>query len=231
MGSRATAAKEPAHGGRTAEPGRVEAFSDGVLAIVVTLLVLELDPPSEPGAMLTELVEQWPGYLAYLASFGYVAVIWVNHHELFTRIRVVDVGLLWRNLLLLLTTSFLPFPTAVLSTAFQHGTPADQAAALVLYCVLAAAMGTSWLVVFQHLCHHPRLLGAGTPPAFFAGERRRSAVGIAAYAVAAGSAGWQPFLGLGIAAALPVFYALTSRGWGDRRAATPGRGADALADD
>ncbi|HYO41076.1 MAG TPA: TMEM175 family protein [Nocardioidaceae bacterium] len=209
----------------------MEAFSDGVLAIVVTLLVLELDPPSEPGAMLTELVEQWPGYLAYLASFGYVAVIWVNHHELFTRIRVVDVGLLWRNLLLLLTTSFLPFPTAVLSTAFQHGTPADQAAALVLYCVLAAAMGTSWLVVFQHLCHHPRLLGAGTPPAFFAGERRRSAVGIAAYAVAAGSAGWQPFLGLGIAAALPVFYALTSRGWGDRRAATPGRGADALADD
>ena len=71
MRIRATAA--PAHGGRTAETGRVEAFSDGVLATVITLLVLELHPPSEPGAMLTELLEQWPGYLAYLASFGYIA--------------------------------------------------------------------------------------------------------------------------------------------------------------
>ncbi|WP_308113067.1 TMEM175 family protein [Blastococcus sp. MG754427] len=182
-----------------------------VLAIVITLLVLELDPPSEPGAMPHELLEQWPGYLGYLASFGYIAVIWVNHHELFTRIRAVDAGLLWRNLLLLLTTSFLPLPTAVHSTAFQHGTRADQVAALLLYCALAAAMGTSWLALFHHLCHRPRLLVAGTPPEFSAAERRRSLVGIAAYAVAAGSAAWQPLLGLGVVAALPVFYAVTSR--------------------
>jgi hypothetical protein len=129
--------------------------------------------------------------LAYLASFGYIAVIWVNHHDLFTRIRAVDAGPLWRNLLLLLT-SFLPFPTAVLSTAFQHGTRADQVAALVLYCALAAAMGTRWLTIFDHLCHRPRLLAVGTPPEFFAAERGRSLVGIAAYAVAAGSAAWQP---------------------------------------
>ncbi len=220
MRRRATATAT--HTGRTAETGRVEAFSDGVLAIVITLLVLELDPPSEPGAMVTELVEQWPGYLAYLASFGYVAVIWVNHHELFTRIELVDVGLLWRNLLLLLTTSFLPFPTAVLSTAFQQGTRADQAAGLVLYCALAAAMAMSWLLVFQHLCHRPWLLSTGTPPALFAAERGRSLVGVAAYAVAAGSAAWQPLVGLGIAAALPVFYALTSRGRSSHRAVTGG---------
>ena len=230
MRLRATATAAPARGGTTAETGRVEAFSDGVLAIVITLLVLELVPPSEPGAMLTELLEQWPGYLAYLASFGYLAVIWVNHHDLFTRIRAVDAGLLWRNLLLLLTSSFLPFPTAVLSTAFQHGTRADQVAALVLYCALAAAMGASWLAIFQHLCHRPRLLAAGTPPEFFAAERGRSLVGIAAYAVAAGSAAWEPLLGLGIAAVLPVFYAVTSRGWSSRPSA-PGTSADVLAGD
>ncbi|MFW3171639.1 TMEM175 family protein [Geodermatophilus sp. CPCC 206100] len=226
---RLRATEPPASRGATAETGRVEAFSDGVLAIVITLLVLELHPPSEPGAMLTELGEQWPGYLAYLASFGYVAVIWVNHHELFTRIAAVDVGLLWRNLALLLTTSFLPFPTAVLGTAFQHGTRADQAAALVLYCALAAAMAISWLALFQHLCHRPRLLRTGTPADFFAAERGRALLGVAAYAVAAGSAAWQPLLGLGIAAVLPVFYALTSRGWHSRRAAT-GAGAEAPAD-
>jgi transmembrane protein TMEM174 (potassium channel) len=77
----------PAHprSRRTAETGRLEAFSDGVLAIVITLLVLGLDPPEARGAMLAELLEQWPGYLAYLASFAYVAVSWVNHHELFAR--------------------------------------------------------------------------------------------------------------------------------------------------
>jgi uncharacterized membrane protein len=163
------------------------------------------------GTSPARLLEQWPGYLA---SFGYVAVIWVNHHELFTHIRAVDVGLLWRNLLLLLASSFLPFPTAVLSTAVQHGTRADQAAALVFYCASAAAMATSWLVIFHHLCHRPRLLSDGTTPDLFAAERGRALVGIAAYAVAAGSAAWQPLLGLGMAAALPVFYALTSRGWG-----------------
>jgi uncharacterized membrane protein len=220
MRSPATAAS--ARDRPTAETGRVKAFSDGVLAIVITLLVLELHPPSAPGAMLTELARPWPGYLAYLASFGYVAVIWVNHHELFTRIDAVDVGLLWRNLLLLLTSSFLPFPTAVLSSAFQHGTEPDQAAGLTLYCALSAAMATSWLALFQHLRHRPQLLGTSTSPDFFAAERWRSLTGIAAYALAAASAAWQLLIGLGIAAVLPIFYALTSRGWTGRR--TGGRG-------
>jgi uncharacterized membrane protein len=97
-------------GGRLAESGWVEAFSDGVLAIVITLLVLDLRAPQERGAMLQQLLQQWPAYLAYLASFAYVGVIWVNHHQLFTRIAAVDTGLLWRNLTMLLATSVLPFP-------------------------------------------------------------------------------------------------------------------------
>jgi len=198
---------------RLAERGRVEAFSDGVLAIVITLLVLELHAPEDPGGMLRELLDQWPGYLAYLASFGYVAVIWVNHHELFSRLVVVDLGVLWRNLLLLLTTSFLPFPAAVVSAAFQHGTGSDQTAAVVLYCAVAAAMAASWLVLFHHLCHSAGLAGPDTPPAFFAAERGRSLVGLAVYGAAAAIAVWQPLVGLLLAATLPVFYALTSEGW------------------
>ena len=109
----------------------MEAFSDGVLAIVITLLVLDLRVPAARGAVTTELLSQWPAYLAYLASFAYVGVIWVNHHQLFTRIAAVNAGLLWRNLALF-PTSVLPFPTGALGAAFQHGTHSNRTAAMVL---------------------------------------------------------------------------------------------------
>jgi uncharacterized membrane protein len=78
-------------GGRLSDSARVEAFSDGVLAIAITLLVLDLRAPSRGGHMLRELLSQRSAYLAYLASFAYIGVIWVNHHQLFTRIA----GLTW----------------------------------------------------------------------------------------------------------------------------------------
>ena len=71
---------------------------------------------------------QWPTYLAYLASFIYIGVVWVNHHALFTRITSVDTGLLWCNLALLLAASVLPFPTAELAFAMEHGTHGDKSA-------------------------------------------------------------------------------------------------------
>jgi TMEM175 potassium channel family protein len=88
-------------GGQLSDSARVEAFSDGVLAIAITLLVLDLRAPV-PGDMQGQLLGEWP---AYLASFAYIGVIWVNHHQLFTRIAAVDFGLLWRNLALLLGAS------------------------------------------------------------------------------------------------------------------------------
>ena len=94
--------------------GRVEAFSDGVFAIVVTLLVLDLkEPEHAPGELLQALVKQWPAYLGYFASFLYVAVIWLNHHQAFIAIRRVDRGVHLANLTLLFTTALIPFPTAV----------------------------------------------------------------------------------------------------------------------
>lgn len=198
---------------RLVESGRVEAFSDGVLAIVVTLLVLDLRPPEMHGHFVHDLLDQWPAYLAYLASFAYAGVIWVNHHQLFTRIAVVDVGLLWRNLALLLTTSVLPFPTAVLGSAFQHGSHADQRAAVILYCGIAGVMACTWLAFFQYLCRHPELHDTATPAGFFADERLRSMLGLASYASAAALSTWHSLVGLVLIAALPVFYGITSNGW------------------
>lgn len=195
-----------------AESGRVEAFSDGVLAIVITLLVLDLRAPETRGTMLHELLRQWPAYVAYLASFAYVGVIWLNHHQLFTRISGVDTGLLWRNLVLLLTTSVLPFPTAVLGSAFQHGSRHDQTVALIFYSLVAAGMAASWLVLFHYLSTHDRLLAEDRSSAFFARERRRALAGVVVYLVAGLMAVWAPAIALVTAATMPVFYGATSKG-------------------
>jgi uncharacterized membrane protein len=205
---------QAARGARLSEPARVEAFSDGVLAIVITLLVLDLrSGPFRPGDMLDHLLQQWPTYLAYFASFGYVGVIWVNHHQLFTRIAAVDLGLLWRNLALLLVTSVLPFPTAVVSSAFEGKNHRDEVTALVFYALLAAVMATTWLLLFHYLATNERLLARHTPPSFFAAERLRALLGIVTYLLAALLALWLPLGSLLVIAVLPVFYGLTSEGW------------------
>lgn len=202
---------------RLSESTRVEAFSDGVLAIVITLLVLDLKAPEHEGHLLAGLAEQWPAYVTYLASFAYVGVIWVNHHQLFSRVAKIDLGFLWRNLALLLATSVLPFPTAVVGNAFQHGDTDDQRVALVLYSLIGVTTVAAWLLLYHFLAHNPRLLHDPTHARFFAGERRRSWVGILAYALAALAASTYPVAGLVVACLLPVFYAITSDGIHGRR--------------
>ncbi len=99
------------------ETGRVEAFSDGVFAIAITLLILEIRvPPSATDAALgQELLHIWPSFLAFLASFMAIGVMWLNHHRLFTLIQKCDDGLIALNLLLLLGITWIPFPTALLA--------------------------------------------------------------------------------------------------------------------
>jgi uncharacterized membrane protein len=97
--------------------GRLEAFSDGVLAIVITIMVLNLAPP--PGAALADLVPIWPKFLAYLVSFAFIGIYWVNHHHLLQAARTVDGRVLWANMHLLFWLSLIPFGTAWMGeTAF-----------------------------------------------------------------------------------------------------------------
>jgi uncharacterized membrane protein len=90
--------------------GRLEAFSDGVLAIVITIMVLELAPPA--GSTLGDLVTIWPKFLAYALSFAFIGIYWVNHHHLLQAAKTVDGRVLWANMLLLFTLSLIPFGTA-----------------------------------------------------------------------------------------------------------------------
>lgn len=115
----------------TQDTARVEAFSDGVFAIAITLLILEIKVPTPGSGELTaQLLRQWPSYLSFLCSFAFIGIMWINHHRMFTHIKRCDDALLIFNLLLLLGVTIVPFPTSVL--AAHLGKP-DQRAALILY--------------------------------------------------------------------------------------------------
>lgn len=203
-----------------ADSGRVEAFSDGVLAIAITLLVLDLRiPEHEPGRLLHELTRLWPTYLAYLGSFCYIGVVWVNHHALFTKITGVTNGLLWRNLALLLAVSVLPFPTATVADAIRTGSHSDQLVAIALYGSIAALMAATWWTIFDYLADRPELLRDDLPERFFHDEKRRAVLGMATPPLAVLIGILAPGLALASFTFMAIFYAVTSQGW-SRRAAS-----------
>src|SRR6185369_2858669 len=119
---------------RLSETDRLEAFTDAVLSITMTLLVVEIVRPDfAPGQLLGRLAAQWTSYIAFLASFSYAGVIWLNHRAVFARVRYCDRSLHLANLLLLLPSALIPFPTAILSTAIQSGNEFDARIAVALY--------------------------------------------------------------------------------------------------
>lgn len=92
------------------EKNRLEAFSDGVLAIIITIMILELSQPVSDG--WGDLLALWPTLLAYLLSFVFIAIYWVNHHQIFHMADKINVGILWCNIAWLFVMSFIPFTTA-----------------------------------------------------------------------------------------------------------------------
>ena len=128
------------------ETRRVEAFSDAVFAIAITLLILEIKVPTqEQGSLVDQLRRQWPSYLAFITSFAYIGIMWINHHRMFTHIRKCNDILLALNLLLLLGVTVVPFPTAVVA---EHLHGPDRRSAAILYnatfVLIAVAFNLLW---------------------------------------------------------------------------------------
>ena len=146
------------------ETGRVEAFSDGVFAVAITLLVLNIHGLSDPAKPLpdwgtlslsTILRDQWPTYLAFVTSFATIGVMWINHHRLFMHIKRVDTNLFALNLLLLFVIVFIPFPTELLASYITH--PEDHIAA-ELYSVMDILLAISFNLLWRYASHENRLL-------------------------------------------------------------------------
>src|SRR5260221_12334122 len=141
------------------ETGRIEAFSDGVFAVAITLLVLNIQVPSplppHNNLIRSLFLRQGPVYLAFLTSFATIGIMWINHHRLYTHIKRSDNTLMVLNLLLLLIIVFIPFPTALLAQ-YIFDPNEHQAAAFYsgVFCVMAISFNLLW----RYASHENRLL-------------------------------------------------------------------------
>ena len=125
---------------------RIEAFSDGVMAIIITIMVLELKAPHDPTP--TSLVKMWPVFFAYVLSFVIIAIYWVNHHYLIHLVSHVDATILWANINLLFWISLLPWVTVYLGD--NHALPFPVA----LYAAVSAAGGLSFFLLRASIARH-----------------------------------------------------------------------------
>lgn len=207
--------------GRSPQPsgtGRVEAFSDGVMAVAITLLVLDLRVPEpEPGRSLASgLLELWPNALAYVISFIAIGIMWLSHHTMFHRLVRVDHSVLVLNMVLLLCIVVLPFTTSVLSSYLD--VPGQGVLAAVLYAGSFLVTSSLFFALQYHLLkRRPHLLREAPDPVQTRSILRRGLVSIPVYVLAAAAALVSPYLTLGICMALGLFYLLSTAGLGDRR--------------
>jgi uncharacterized membrane protein len=138
------------------DKARVEAFSDGVFAIAITILVLEIKVPADLRHLSKDLEHEWPAYLAYVTSFLTIGGVWIAHHRLFSQLRYIDANMLAINLLLLMVTAFLPFPTGILAEALRAPEHTAQIA-VVLYGMTVLAIELILQTLTRYAAAHPRL--------------------------------------------------------------------------
>ena len=195
------------------ETTRLEAFSDGVFAIAITLLILEIKVPAGPETqehgLWRALLERWPSYVGSVISFATIGIMWVNHHALFKYIRRVDRALLLANLLLLMTISFLPYPTAVLA---EHLPDADsRTPAAVFYGGTLVVIAISFNVLWWAARGRRRLIGADAHPEGVRTITFRYGMGPLSYGMATAVALVNVWASLAIHLGLALMYALSER--------------------
>ncbi len=192
---------------------RMEAFSDGVFAVAITLLVLEIKVPhATPGerfSLLDSLLEDGPAYLGYVLSFVNIGIYWVNHHYLLRLIRGTNHGFNLLNLLLLLSISFLPFSTAVLSEYLPQ--PGQQRTAVMFYILAFLAPAVVWLAMWTYARSGVGLLDPRLTPSFVRSMSRQYAWSVPVYTVAFAVAWWSFWAGLVICVAITAMYLWPSR--------------------
>jgi uncharacterized membrane protein len=183
---------------------RLESFSDGVIAVAITLLVLNIGVPGNDTGhpLLYDLGRQWPQYVAYVISFLTIGIIWINHHAMISRLREADHTILILNLLLLMTIGILPFATDLVAT--HRGKPVAAAiygGCFMLMAIAFSVLNREVLIVRAHL------LAEELPLEQRRQIYRRAAMGVLPYVLATALAFVSPYLTLGICAALGLYYA------------------------
>lgn len=196
------------------ETARLEAFSDGVFAIAITLLILEIGVPQvdASGSLGRALRQLWPSYLSYAISFTVIGIMWMNHHNMFRDIVRIDHYLLVLNLLLLMCISFVPFPTAVMAEYMRQAD--HRTIAVMLYGATFTAIGLVWNALWLYASHGRRLLDHGVSEARVRVRTQRTLLGPALYGVTVPLALVSAWISIAMYAFLAVLYLLpTAENW------------------
>lgn len=180
--------------------GRIEAFSDGVLAIIITIMVLELKVPH--GDDFTALLPLWPVFLSYVLSFLYIGIYWNNHHHMFQSVRHVGGWVLWANLHLLFWLSLLPFSTGFMGENSFSAEPMAVYAFNLFMCAVAYALLVRSLIA-QH--------GRQSDFAQAIGSDHKGMISLAAYVAAFAVSFLAPTLSLLLLAGVALYWVVPDR--------------------
>ena len=186
------------------KPSRLEAFSDGVFAVAITLLVFNLKVPElGSGHLSRSLGNQWPSYLAYVISFLSIGICWVNHHSILDRVAVADRELLFINLGLLLGIVSIPFTTSIAAIWYNQGS--DARWAVGIYCANWVFVSVTYTLLTHHLMGHEHLSSQATGVTLIS-LQRKGYLGIGAYIIALIVSFIAPIVAFLICLALAIYY-------------------------
>jgi uncharacterized membrane protein len=185
--------------------GRLEAFSDGVFAVAITLLALGLTVAGPGhGSLAHQLGDRWPAFVAYLISFFTVGIIWVNHHALLSNVKAVDRTLLFLNLVLLLFVVMVPFGTGTVADYLAHG-GFDARLAVAVYGVVLVGMSAAFAAMFEWSLGEGRTHVQVPPDQRWAARRRFTSGGLV-YMLATGVAFISAPVAFAITGVVAVYY-------------------------
>jgi uncharacterized membrane protein len=202
---------------------RLEAFSDGVIAVAITLLALDLTVagPTGHGSLTDQLSEKWPAFLAYVISFFTIGIIWVNHHALIRTIKTVNRTLLFLNLLLLLFVVLIPFATSTVADYLSENNE-DARVASALYGASFVGMSIGFSAIFEWTLHGHRVYQPLPPEQHWAARARFVSGGLV-YVAATIIALFNAIAGFVIIGLVAVYYIFerTPRPAGDDESELP----------
>jgi uncharacterized membrane protein len=186
------------------------AFSDGVMAIAVTLLVLEIRPPDDTSHLAKGLGELWPSYVSYVITFMLIGQVWANHHVMFDHVRHVDRTVLFLNTVLLMDIAFLPFAASVLADALRDGQ--GERTAIVLHGLTFELAAALFNVIWWHVRRGERLLAPTIDRAGATAVARRFQLARAWLGAGTVLGAFVPWVGVAVFGAFVIYYWLPIRG-------------------
>lgn len=171
-------------GGQNGDTGRIETFSDGVFAIAITLLIIEIGVPHADGteSLFEKLVDLWPSYLGYAISFLVIGTVWANHHNRFRLISRSDHVLLFVNILFLMCVAFIPFPTALLAEYIRE--EEHRITAVAVYSGTLAVTSVFFTLLWLYAAGNYRLIDRSVDPSLLRAMTRRFVLGMLLYVLA-----------------------------------------------